>query len=470
MPLKENFIRAYVGRSLEIDCPKVVLREGKDESPQVFEGPGLIAQDAAGELWLRMYPQDVSLAVGFRMLFTNDRTPPGVLLPPEAFYSLEAIDVEGHTWTCPRVRPQMSSGPGGAIIRAEVDPLLSVRSSTSSSVHWLRLIFPQTLKLAWNRSTQDILKAGDRKLREKIERTRAEFAVNDLSFEIQRDDQDPANATVIVRSPNPLPAGIEWRVREALRFVMFRGVSWGIAEIGTANERRIRIVPPQAIRKNLLDPPLQTVDPPEDYWRLFSAYLKYVCRHDDASTFHPLSGQLNAIFDVQSPHIEILALLLGVAVEGVLKNEYANLATPPDDFLADLKEAPKLIEAMACGPRLKARLLGTLPAMGTESVKDKLHELQKRGLVSESSMRAWEKLRHRAAHATHLDPLEHQEHLNRCYHVYELLLTLIYIAIGYEGTYRQYSAENWPLANFPPKTENLIPRVAAHPSPVPGEG
>jgi hypothetical protein len=450
VPLTEKFISAYVDRSLEIDCSKVTLREGKEHSPQIFEGPGLIAQDKAGAFQLRMFPRDVSQLIGFQMLFANQNVPPGVLLPPEAFYSLEATDWEGHTWTCPRVHPQMSSGRGGAVIRAEVDPLLSVRTASGASSHWLRLVYPETLKLAWNQSTHDTLMVGDRKLREKVERTRAEFAVGDLSFEIQRYDEVPVRTTVVVRSATPMPAGIEWRVREALRFIMFRGVSWGIAEAATGSHHRIQIVPPQTMRRTLLDPPLQVVDRHEDYWRLFGVYLKHVCKHADPSTFHPLSGQLNAILDAQSPHIEVLALLLSVTAEGILKHEFAQLAIPSKAFVAELDKAPALIQAMPCDERLKSRLCGVLDGMRTSSVKDKLNALKEQGLVSESSIRAWEKLRNKAAHATQLDPLEHQEHLNRCYHVYELLLRLIYIAVGYEGTYRRYSAEQWPLAQFPP--------------------
>lgn len=449
--IKDDFIRAYIGRALEIDCPKVTLRQGKDQAPRIFEGSGLIAQDEAGELQLRMYPKDMSFDVGFKMLFSDDATPPGVILPPEAFYSLEATDWRGHTWSCPRVRPQMSSGPGGAIIGAEIDSLLSSRSAASSSTHWLRLVFPERLKLAWNRSTQDTLRSGDRTLREKHERTRAEFTVDALSFEIQKDDREPASTTVTVRSPQVMPAGIEWRVQEALRFVMFRGVFWGIAEIATGNEHRIRIVPPIKMRRNMLPPPLETMDPHEDYWRLFGAYFKYACNHTNAEAFHPLSGQLNAILATQSPSIEILALLLGVAVEGVLKTEFTDLATPSAEFLAEVGKASDLIGKMDCDPRLRARIRGTLGQMRNASAKDKLHALRERGLVSEASSEAWAKLRNSAAHAAHLDPFALQEHVTRCHQVYELLLTLVYLAIGYEGAYRQYSAERWPRRDFPPR-------------------
>ena len=100
--------------------------------------------------------------------------------------------------------------------------------------------------------------------------------------------------------------------------------------------------------------------------------------------------------------------------------------------------------------RLKARLAGAVEQMKNVRARDQLVALEKKGVVSADTVKAWTILRNTTAHASvHLDPRDVQEFWTRCNTVYTLLNRLVFKAIDYSGKYRDYSVVGWPTADFP---------------------
>ena len=81
--------------------------------------------------------------------------------------------------------------------------------------------------------------------------------------------------------------------------------------------------------------------------------------------------------------------------------------------------------------------------------KDQLYFLQKKGLIKEQLIKAWEDLRHPAAHASQVNPKKLQGYIDRYHAVTVLFHQLIFLAIGYTGCYTDYDSPGFPFEYFP---------------------
>jgi len=146
--------------------------------------------------------------------------------------------------------------------------------------------------------------------------------------------------------------------------------------------------------------------------------------------------------------IEAQALTIGVAVEAILKAEYAQYGMPDETFLSELKSLGELIEQQQFKSNIGKRVSGVLGNMAGSSAEDKMKALIHRGLITDHHKAAWKKIRHSAAHAEYLNPESLQEHFTLCNQVLALAYLLIFGAIGYEGEYTDYGDVGWPTRAY----------------------
>ena len=96
----------------------------------------------------------------------------------------------------------------------------------------------------------------------------------------------------------------------------------------------------------------------------------------------------------------------------------------------------------------KSRLVGTINAMKNPRAKDVLIRLRDRKLISDNLIGAFDRLRNKLAHGGSLDSIDRQRDFNDCEALLVLFYQLIFLRIGYVGSYTDYSVFGWPLNKF----------------------
>jgi len=144
--------------------------------------------------------------------------------------------------------------------------------------------------------------------------------------------------------------------------------------------------------------------------------------------------------------IEIVALAVTTAIEGILKESFSDYIKPAEEFKHQAETAKEAVKSLNLDKRINAYLLSSLGSASKGSAKNGLHYLKSKGLISAQSIKCWSELRNKAAHADSLefDGERLQEYIDLvfgCYHVFNVMLL---INIGFTGEYANLSAKGWP--------------------------
>jgi len=94
-PIRPEFLNAFAAGSLEIHCSMILLRQNKADGGHEFQGPGVItvARDRDG-FNIRLYSDIQDPLLNWTMMAEDFAWPdPGIILPPDSFYSLEATSL-----------------------------------------------------------------------------------------------------------------------------------------------------------------------------------------------------------------------------------------------------------------------------------------------------------------------------------------------------------------------------------------
>lgn len=452
-PITAPFVQAFADNTLIIDCPKIMLTQRCAKAPRIISGRGMISLLASPSFQLRMYT-DIEMVDPLAELVKMSNWVPGEIIPDDEFFDLEAIDVSGVTWQAKNIFVKLNGHNHGIVATSNFDLLTSKASGLSAtSLANLSMWFFETLDVPFTRYARTEVTSGERKLGTSISPKFSFFEVGSFSFEITSTERE--RGTTILRASSKtakFPVGIESRIQEALRYVTFSPVSWCIVDKQNDGDREVIITPKQKMTKGLFEEPLCSNQPDcgDDYWRLFSAYLRHVMTFEDEMRYHTLSAQLLQLITAETKQMHLIGLLVSVAVEGILNCEFDGWANPPKDFLDSIQRAIKLIGRLKCtNLSLATRIKGALSPMKSARALDKLKELQEKGVVTKEMISDWQKLRNMTTHASiHDNEKDIQELWNKCNTVYTLLNVLVFTAIGYTGKYQDFSSRGWPIKEF----------------------
>lgn len=146
-----------------------------------------------------------------------------------------------------------------------------------------------------------------------------------------------------------------------------------------------------------------------------------------------------------------MALIVAVAVESVL-SEFSEIAIPEQkliDEVDEISDAIKAIEETSVRANTKNRALGSVSNMKSTRAGDKLKHLAEIGVITNGELLQWKDLRNTSAHGTlHDDPMKLQKLLSDIYGAVTLLNKLVFLRIGYDGKYSDYSQIGWPIMEF----------------------
>jgi hypothetical protein len=451
--LKDEELDALGEGTFRLDCLAMQLRERKTKAPREYKGAGLIEQNEAGGLVLRLTapearPTAPQLGV------------PGQLIAEEEYWSLTATDLSGRRWEASHMIPHehWAAGGLGCVVTGDVYELVSVEPVVALATHErLELNVFDDLGLPYTGHTRTTVETGARNAY-RVERNRTELSDEDLGLPFSLHVESSDGRTRLRARGESLPPRLNLRVVEALQFVTGRPIQGGVERVVSGATERT-VIRGELTRSNSrgVEPPVPTeiADARNDFWRLFSAYLRYVNAWP-SDEFHPLSTEWDSLVKLGSAGLETRALVLAVAVEAVLRIVEAEAPTTPAPLTGSnlitaewVERIDTFLEREQCPMRVRKRIRGFFKPLFDVSPSNRLTWLAERGALDTEVLPSRGKLRNTRAHGSKDGLRTPDEIVAACDAVLGLLYQLAFHAVGYSGTFTNYGKLGWPAERYP---------------------
>lgn len=448
--LRETDILSLRRREFQRHCLQMSISKNAVDSPR-YSGSGFIHQDDHGRLKFVLYVPGM-----FIDPFEEMSLPPGELIPHDDFYTLGASDVWGMSWVATNILPDTTATGSGSVISGTIDHMTASEDRVASSpAANISLLFFESIRFPSTHRTTTTVDVAGRESRA-VEANVAVVEMGEFEVRLHRRDDD---TVVSLRASTTLPPHVDVRLVETLQFVLGR-------ELWPAVVRKNEAVAYHTVlhsgdertRPAQIPPAIDTSGAPDraDFWRLFQLYFRTI-QAATGDRFHPLSAEWSVV--VRSSHLslESQVLVLSVSVEGLLRasGAFAKYGTPasttvtPEDgssaeWLARIKS---LVEDASCPAVIRQRVSGFLDNYEASRAIDILRNMGSARVVSRDLVAVWKVARNPAAHGGRGGTTE--ELLRMRYGLLSLLYQLAFDAIGYRGTFRDYSIKGWPLRSYP---------------------
>lgn len=450
--LKESVIDSLKAGGLDLDCNHICLTQDKTDSPRVFCGPGYIRQDGEKNLVFKIYPL-ADEQRGIERLGA-----PGLIIPPERFYTFTASDTHGNVWTGDWVLPEISICHTGersvAIVYGGIQSLaIKGPPIASGAVNTLKLRFFTDEGIPCHSSTVVETNVADHRRQHSSTMNLVTITSCGCSFLLT---QLSGEVVVEAWSTDPFPLHFESRIAEALQFVLARPIQWRVLQSETRHGTVFQIVSPSRHARSRLEPPINVNAVSARYWTwiLFDRYLQFIARNPDPD-WHPCSVLLSSVCEASAASIDAEILAMTVAAEGLTRALCPALVTVPEQFLQCLAAFKVVVDNWlkdnhaANEVGLANRLPGIFSMMKEVRAIDRLVQLQESGVIEQKHVDAWKKLRNAAAHSVAPGTREWQLLLDRRDLVVAMIYRIVFHAIGYEGKHSDYGTRQWPIVEFP---------------------
>jgi hypothetical protein len=444
--LLHQVLEAFERGDLELDCPDMRVQQEGVKQPMTYCGPGLIRQTSDRKLEFRLF---CTAKVGEQqlrdLLFPEGSVDAGQLVPGHHYYSLEATDQHGRLWASNRFQIDRHIGNGLVIFGSPLS--ISYREQAMQTGCGLDLRVRGEFDIPANNFTNETIAIGGEHVASESRLNAAKFEALGYGFLIKRE-----SGWLSIRAETKagdLPEHMETRVIEALQFVLGRSLWWSVMSKVAGGDEVTCLRAERGRPGPRLPPPFGFQASPDvsPGWRLFEKYLAHIwnCRGDK---FHSTSAWLHMARDAKTGSVFSSGLALGVAIEGVLKNEFSEVGEHSPDPHENIRAAREHVNRWDGDARLKSRILGSIDGMLEVRAKDRLRVLKVQGIVTEKQIDAWSRLRNSAAHARPPEDGELQKWIDLESTGLVMLYHLIFAAIGYMGEYTDYATRNWPVAHY----------------------
>ena len=441
-------ITAIMQNRYSIDCVQLSLAPQLSGTGQKsHQGPGLISQAPDGSFSLKMYcngnvsPLDVFSCMNWKA---------GEIIHERYYYHLTANDINGRQWEAKWIIPNIQSrhDTNGYIVNADIREL-----SHSSDLYvevagyCAGIYFPGDIAIPFNTPVTVDKIVGGQKRSSSVNLNIARFSACGIEFEAEK---EVGWLTLNALSDGAIDDALLMRLAESLQFVLAKSLSWSIIELSHGKTRRVRV---RSCQKNVdnsrVQPPVnfQAVDPLNKVWTLFGRYLGHTKKYQDA-LWHPIFRWIHAVIESGCSSLDTESLILSVAIEGLLKEEFKNLAYRNVELKKQIKEAIRLITRSGLAREFKNRTCSLLGNMWKPRAKDFLHILKDKNLLDPRLVEEYDKLRNSSAHGELADSSKFQLHMDRCAAVLVLFYQIVFLVIGYRGPYTDYSTRHFPEKTF----------------------
>lgn len=443
----------FIAGDFVLHCSMIKLDQcGVTTAPKTYSGSGSIVlkprEQFIGSL---VSPTRVDM---FSQLIEEQKLVSGQIIPDTHFYRLKATSIDGTTWVNPKVAIRLSPGESGTLVTFDLDFLSTSNPTSDVPCTVAQFVFLETLPFPLTAGTCTTQK-GPEVEHASWKRDRGEFRSTRMHLKYREWKEAPVHSQLTAILSQPAPFGFENRLLEAARFATAIPASWVMLEYvqdGIIHFELSRYKPAQ---NHFVNEPLEGLKAPLDFFRLLETYYVYSCGHAKGEEFSQLSAAIGALFALRGLDISEISLVIGVAIESILKEGFSDLENTDSELVAEVESLEILIDSLiTIRDNSRGRMKGSISGLKSIRAQDKLEKLQKMGLVTPSELQHWKKLRNTSAHgALRVDPQKWQQLLRRIFVVTTLAYKLAFLRIGYFGPYTDYGSSGWPTAWFPAKDD-----------------
>ena len=451
----EDFKNAYISGQFLIDCVEITLTQNDSEKPNVYISKGCIQASPKGGGCARLICSRNSAESYDPMsafwLMRGDAFVPGVLFPDSHFYQLSARDVAGNVWTHPSVDLTVEEGLEVVVLSFCCDRI-QTESTVDEARPYTYFVFLDVLEFPENTVRTTRVDSGGEFQSEstRIEDSKGTVSGMTISYKKRKNEPGEKYSEFLAVAPSSVDASANFqdRMLESIRFCTATMVVPVMSETLFKNVKTIELGKSKPLNQSgLVHAPVSTSQPEtaKDFYKLFECYFLYSCVNANGKNFAPLSSKLGGLFTLKGVWLETIALLLGVAVEGILKEEkFKNLVKQESTLLSEIMRLSEHINSAPLESSLISRVVSSVQNMSSMSASDKLHALVQSGALDEEDRKAWKRIRNRSAHGSfEVNPSQMQSVLDDVFRLTTLIYKLVFLLIGYSGSYSNRAPRGW---------------------------
>lgn len=476
MLMDKKQLDALAEGRFELAFARCELRQRGTNDPHVLVGAGFLGQEKDGALLLRMAAHEERTGVQVLRMEFSQPWAAGQLIPETAYYDLKAWTTDGDEWCAERVSPSMGYGTHGTAARIRLR-LVETREQLEYFVEHTKVTvsIPEELDLPWHIWTRKGEFGGTT---DKFEHDTGKFSwiahkENGQTTLVFYPDGDSVEPTFTHF----------WRALHIVLGRLIESQSFFIVEGSWRTKRLASRV--KTTSKRRLAPPIRGLAFDAEHFHAFiAAFLEHATIQRDEGGVAKQGGHSDLIYrhwqrisDAWENDLENSALVLSVAIEGLIKEAFASEHDVDAEFIDQLDRAKPILEKVELDKRARNCVLASIGNARKPRVGDVLRRLVEQGALHDGHVKAWSALRNTAAHGGTLadDDLALQAYIDRFHICLDLFYRLVFVIIGYRGHHRDYSVvcspaqQEWPIVPFPPVPPT--PASAGEAGPVPtGEG
>lgn len=449
----DDFIRG----KFQVDCGEIRLsRDGAH--PIDVAGPGHLGQDENGNITYAIHLSPD----GIQALLDEINRPrqPGALIPEDEYIQFTARAYNNPIWNA--VIPSSGLKPGtqgDGVAHGTIHRLLNrfPRPEPGESTS-ARLVMRDTIHFPATEYSEITVVREGRTHSQKRSRDYSTFQSGADNFVLM---QGAHGTELLCRFPdNGVDQFRHVRIQEALQFALGQFLNPCVVEITSAEwlDTELRSIGSRRRHESRQEPPLSFRSDPtrSEVYDIAAAYYEAIRTHT-IEDWHPLSSHVYFLIEAGSTAIELQALGLSVATEGIAGTSFPDLAPVAPSFLEEIARLQEQLTSLEISETLRARISGALDAMKEVRNSDNIREFVSQNSLAQRLFKSWQKLRNSSAHGSQFDSSKVAKTLVRRNDVLYLAYAMILKYIGYQGMRTDYS-----LAGFP----DIVPASDPLPSPT----
>ncbi|MBI3125797.1 MAG: hypothetical protein HYZ10_15480 [Ignavibacteriales bacterium] len=418
-----------------LEFPKIVL---SNKSGKKYLGAGNIFQDSDGDLQLKMYSYDEE---GYKLFGGMGKSNLGRIIPNSYYYEFVGKDTFDQEWKADRISfgYDLSSDFKSIIIKSNIH---TIKQKVKGIVKFTRtqyvirfkkdIRFPTASYFDKNAVSYENIK-NDYRIN-----IIANFIHNDLEFLFY--ETEKWYIAEVFSNKGRLKENIIYYLCEALQFVLSANIYCVVIEKfeGYYNSIQIRNIR-KPISSHRIPPPLSlNTAKVSDVWKMFIKYYDFVSNNKIAN-YHPISIKLHNLIQASSISLESQSLAITTFIESIIANEFAPYVKSIKKYASEITQLEQHLIDENYSTEFKNRINGFLPSLNNPNINNVLKELANKKLINNNHIESWKKLRHPIAHGKNIEFKHFQKYLTLCYKCQSLLNLLIFLLIGYKGTYSDFS-------------------------------
>lgn len=446
----EEFKRDFINGKLVIDCIEIKLIQNDTANPVNYISRGYLHVSPSSGVEARLI--SLQIVDGLKLLMQSSETKPGEIFPKSHYYTLEAKDISGNIWRNPMTQVKLTPSKNCTVVGVSCDYIRCEFAEKTSNATWTHMVFLDELDFPMNGFAEKPTHVRN-KIQPTFRRTISSGKAGGMDLNYHNETGEVKYSELFAEADQDinLPTGFQHRLLEAVRFSTSTFASWVMNETVQNSIRILELSSLRSANRGLIPEPLDARGHESDFFQLLDRYFLYSVGNAKDENFAPLSSKLGGLYSLQGVWLDTIALIIAVAVESVL-SEFSEIGIPDQRLIDEVDEISNAIEAIdetSVRENTKKRALGSVSNMKSTRAGDKLKHLAEIGVITKGEISQWKNLRNASAHGTlHDEPMKFQKLLSDIYGAMTLLNKLVFLRIGYEGKYSDYSQIGWPIEEF----------------------